>query len=272
MSLDIDHADRTDSIPVTPQLSDVHSSLAVMSSHIDAPMSSRDTEFRLSIVCVRKNSLVIGEIEMRDLMSMASYRFSHTLSAIRCNVFGIVLMACATGLSLFPAKQGETAETQRGPNILLILADDLGYGDVSCYNPESTIPTPNLNRLAKQGMRFTDAHSPCTVCTPTRYSLMGAFEWSTFRLENARSQPSGSRVGAASRREYFNLPERKFGDADCSNPGSAAGSFCRFCSLLEIFTPQNSRVEIARLINGPYTDRPGGNAAGASSIRVSRRK
>ncbi len=58
------------------------------------------------------------------------------------------------------------------PNILLILADDLGYGDVSCYNPESKVPTPQLDKLATQGMRFTDAHSPSTVCTPTRYSLM----------------------------------------------------------------------------------------------------
>ena len=58
------------------------------------------------------------------------------------------------------------------PNILLILADDLGYGDLSCYNPESKIATPNLDQLAAQGMRFTDAHSPSTVCTPSRYSLM----------------------------------------------------------------------------------------------------
>ena len=58
------------------------------------------------------------------------------------------------------------------PNIVLILADDLGYGDLACYNPESKIPTPNLDRLAKQGMRFTDAHSPSTVCTPTRYSIL----------------------------------------------------------------------------------------------------
>jgi arylsulfatase A len=58
------------------------------------------------------------------------------------------------------------------PNILLILADDLGYGDVGCYNPEAKAPTPNLDRLAKEGMRFTDAHSPSTVCTPTRYSIM----------------------------------------------------------------------------------------------------
>ena len=58
------------------------------------------------------------------------------------------------------------------PNIVFILADDLGYGDVGCYNPRSQVPTPNLDRLAAQGMRFTDAHSPSTVCTPTRYSVM----------------------------------------------------------------------------------------------------
>jgi arylsulfatase A-like enzyme len=55
---------------------------------------------------------------------------------------------------------------------VVILADDLGYGDVGCYNSKSNIPTPNIDRLAKQGMRFTDAHSPSTVCTPSRYSLL----------------------------------------------------------------------------------------------------
>ena len=63
-------------------------------------------------------------------------------------------------------------QLQSLPNVVVILADDLGYGDVACYNPESRIPTPNLDQLAAQGMRFTDAHSPCTVCTPTRYGLM----------------------------------------------------------------------------------------------------
>jgi len=58
------------------------------------------------------------------------------------------------------------------PNILLILADDLGYGDVGCYNSQAKAPTPHLDRLAREGMRFTDAHSPATVCTPSRYSLM----------------------------------------------------------------------------------------------------
>jgi arylsulfatase A-like enzyme len=66
------------------------------------------------------------------------------------------------------------------PNIVLILADDLGWGDLRCYNPDSKIPTPNLDRLAAEGMRFTDAHSPSSVCTPTRYALMtGRYAWRT---------------------------------------------------------------------------------------------
>ncbi|MEW4489809.1 arylsulfatase [Thalassoglobus sp. JC818] len=64
------------------------------------------------------------------------------------------------------------AEQTQRPNILLILADDLGYGDVGCYNPESKVPTPHVDGLAAEGMKFTDAHSPSTVCTPTRYSLL----------------------------------------------------------------------------------------------------
>lgn len=66
----------------------------------------------------------------------------------------------------------QSAFAKTPPNIVFILADDLGYGDVGCYNPDSSIPTPNLDRLAREGMRFTDAHSPATVCTPTRYSLL----------------------------------------------------------------------------------------------------
>ena len=58
------------------------------------------------------------------------------------------------------------------PNILVILADDLGYGDVGCYNDKAKVPTPNIDKLAAQGMRFTDAHSPATTCTPSRYALM----------------------------------------------------------------------------------------------------
>ncbi|MEO2089754.1 MAG: arylsulfatase [Gemmataceae bacterium] len=66
------------------------------------------------------------------------------------------------------------------PNVVYILADDLGYGDVGCYNPKSKIPTPYIDRLAKEGLRFTDAHSPSAVCTPTRYALLtGRYAWRT---------------------------------------------------------------------------------------------
>jgi len=52
------------------------------------------------------------------------------------------------------------------PNIILILADDLGYGDVACYNPESKVPTPNRDRLSREGLTFTDAHAPSTPHDP----------------------------------------------------------------------------------------------------------
>ncbi len=66
------------------------------------------------------------------------------------------------------------------PNIVFILADDLGYGDAGCYNPGSKIPTPNIDQLAQEGMRFTDAHAPASVCTPTRYALLtGRYAWRT---------------------------------------------------------------------------------------------
>jgi arylsulfatase A-like enzyme len=66
------------------------------------------------------------------------------------------------------------------PNIVYVLCDDLGYGDPGCYNKESKIPTPNIDRLAGQGMRFTDAHTPSSVCTPTRYGLLtGRYCWRT---------------------------------------------------------------------------------------------
>lgn len=73
-----------------------------------------------------------------------------------------------------------TAAATSRPNIIVILADDLGYGDVACYNPQSKIPTPHVDRLASEGMRFTDAHAPSAVCTPTRYGLLtGRYAWRT---------------------------------------------------------------------------------------------
>ena len=57
----------------------------------------------------------------------------------------------------------QTEKTEQKPNVILIMADDMGYGDLAIQNPESKIATPNLDRLALEGMRFTDAHSPSAV-------------------------------------------------------------------------------------------------------------
>src|SRR5687768_11352904 len=63
------------------------------------------------------------------------------------------------------------------PNIVLIYADDLGFGDVSCYGAKR-IQTPNIDRLAAEGIRFTDGHSPSATCTPSRYAMMtGEYAW-----------------------------------------------------------------------------------------------
>ncbi|MDR0332845.1 MAG: arylsulfatase [Dysgonamonadaceae bacterium] len=69
---------------------------------------------------------------------------------------------------------------QKAPNIIFILADDLGYGDISALNPESKIITPNIDRIARNGVTFTDAHSNSSVSTPTRYGILtGRYAWRT---------------------------------------------------------------------------------------------
>lgn len=82
---------------------------------------------------------------------------------------GTAAMAVSRSLSAQPA--------DRPPNIIFILADDIGYGDLGCYGANK-VKTPNLDRIAREGVRFTDAHSTAAVCTPTRYSfLTGQYAW-----------------------------------------------------------------------------------------------
>lgn len=84
---------------------------------------------------------------------------------------------CRT-LALGSAALGAAAAAESRPNIVFVLADDLGWGDLDCYNKLSAVPTPNANRLASQGIRFTDMHSPSAVCTPTRYGILtGRYCW-----------------------------------------------------------------------------------------------
>lgn len=76
---------------------------------------------------------------------------------------------------LFAAALSASAATR--PNVIFILADDIGYGDLGCYGA-TAVKTPNVDKLAKNGLRFTDGHAPSATCTPTRYSLMtGEYPW-----------------------------------------------------------------------------------------------
>lgn len=90
-------------------------------------------------------------------------------------IHSLVILTCLACSLLYAEK----------PNIVFVLCDDLGYGDVHCLNPErGKIATPNVDRLAKEGMVFTDAHSGSAVCTPTRYGLLtGRYSWRT-RLQS----------------------------------------------------------------------------------------
>ena len=73
--------------------------------------------------------------------------------------------------------RGQRPQTGHLPNIVLIYADDVGYGDISCYGA-TRVQTPNLDKLASGGLRFTNAHASSATCTPSRYSLMtGQYAW-----------------------------------------------------------------------------------------------
>ena len=97
----------------------------------------------------------------------------------RCSSVGVLLivltintaMTCSVGLA---DKRAGTSDESRNdlPNIVIILVDDMGYGDPGCYNSESKIPTPHIDTLARDGMRFTDAHASGPLCHKSRYGLM----------------------------------------------------------------------------------------------------
>jgi arylsulfatase A-like enzyme len=123
-------------------------------------------------------SFVVGG-EKEWLKSMKPSRALHFLLAI--------------GLTLGPPVNLSGAESAAPkPNIVFILADDMGYGDPRCFNPRSRIPTPNIDRLATQGMRFTDAHAPGSVCIPSRYGLLtGRYP---FRNTGVRDPAKGAMI------------------------------------------------------------------------------
>lgn len=93
------------------------------------------------------------------------------LQTISKTIFFILFLICVSPYSF-----------SQKPNIVLVLADDLGYGDIQFFNSESKIPTPNIDKLAESGISFTNAHAPASVCTPTRYSILtGKYPWRSKR-------------------------------------------------------------------------------------------
>jgi arylsulfatase A len=91
------------------------------------------------------------------------------------NLFFTVFILFLTGYNMLFAEEKPVK-----PNIIYILADDMGYGDVSCYTENSKIKTPYIDKLASEGIRFTDAHTSSAVCTPTRYGILtGRYNWRT---------------------------------------------------------------------------------------------
>lgn len=119
-------------------------------------------------------------MKMRHRELTDSVKITGKSKASRCNPGVLVIVISVLGmigsrLTLVQAREASY------PNVVIILADDLGYGDVSCYNPDrGKIATPNFDRLAREGMRFTDAHSSSGVCSPSRYTLLtGRYHWRT---------------------------------------------------------------------------------------------
>ncbi len=112
--------------------------------------------------------------------------------------------ALAMGASALPPgcanlRLASSTRRARHPNIVFMLVDDLGYGDVSCYYLEGKIKTPNIDRLANQGMRFTDAHSGAAVCSPTRYGILtgqhfSRVDWSRISEQLSRSMIEEDRL------------------------------------------------------------------------------
>ncbi len=100
------------------------------------------------------------------------------IARIKILAFAALTLLCLPKLEA--QKTNISGRNQTQPNVVFILTDDLGYGDVKCLNPEGKIATPQMDKLAGQGMIFTDAHTSSSVCTPSRYSILtGRYPWRT---------------------------------------------------------------------------------------------
>lgn len=112
-----------------------------------------------------------------------------------------LLLAPLAALHTADAPKPETK-----PNILIILVDDMGYGDARCFNPESKIATPHIDRLAEEGMRFTDAHAGASICVPSRYALLsGRMPYRNWNTASAKRTGKGDL--SALEKKHFPQPQ-----------------------------------------------------------------
>ncbi len=132
----------------------------------------------------------LGLFQMIGKLRAADFQWLGNLKALALLMLG--------ALPLFPAALA--AESAR-PNIVFILADDMGYGDPLCFNSQSKCPTPHIDRLATQGMRFTDAHAAGPVCVPSRYGLLTG----RYPFRNSSMDPSKGPLIESSRMTIASL-------------------------------------------------------------------
>ncbi|NOR76138.1 MAG: sulfatase-like hydrolase/transferase, partial [Draconibacterium sp.] len=95
-----------------------------------------------------------------------------------------IYIACLLIIASLFTNNIEANNPEKLPNVIFILADDIGYGDLGCYGGK--IPTPNLDKLAENGIRFTDAHSPAALCAPSRFSMLtGSYPYRSYKAGGA---------------------------------------------------------------------------------------
>ncbi len=108
---------------------------------------------------------------------MVHFKSIHTNFRLNLKSIALVLVILFLGCKE-KIDRKESRQQQKLPNIIYVLADDLGYGDIGSFNADGKIKTPHIDQLASEGMKFTDAHTSSAVCTPTRYGIMtGRYNW-----------------------------------------------------------------------------------------------
>ena len=148
-----------------------------------------------------------------------------------CGIFLLLPLVAGSATVARAAKSAPATPTKEKPNIIFILVDDLGYGDLGCYG-QKQIKTPNLDRLAAEGMRFTQAYAGATVCAPSRCVLMTGLHKDMLAVRgNTVGYIAAGRICARRRdgrksakgRRIHDRPDRQMG------PGRAAAKHSKGC-------------------------------------------